>query len=62
MKKLKLVITVLMLGGLWGLLEATLGTLLHLDAFDSIIFASTAVLLPIAYLIMGAAYKETGKV
>lgn len=61
MKKFKLVITVLMLGGLWGLLEATLGTLLHLDAFDSIVFASTAVLLPIAYLIMGAAYKETGK-
>ena len=60
MKKAKLIVTVLMLGGLWGLLEATLGTVLHLDAFDSIVFASTAVLLPIAYLIMGAAYKETG--
>lgn len=61
MKKLKTLFTVLFLGGLWGFLEATLGTLLHLDAFDSIIFASTAVLLPIAYLIMGAAYKATGK-
>ena len=61
MKKSKLIITVLMLGGLWGLLEATLGTLLHLDAFDSVIFASTAVLFPIAYLICGRAYKITGK-
>lgn len=61
MKKAKLIITVLMLGGLWGLLEATLGTVLHLEVFDSILFASTAILLPIAYLIMGAAYKETGK-
>lgn len=61
MKKTKLIITVLMLGGLWGLLEATLGTLLHLPAIHSIIFfASTAVLLPIAYLITGYAYKSTG--
>ena len=61
MKKSKLIITVLTLGGLWGLLEATLGTLLHLDAFDSIIFASTAVMFPIAYMICGRAYKVTGK-
>ena len=61
MKKSKLIITVLMLGGLWGLLEATLGTLLHLPAIHSIIFfASTAVLLPVAYLITGRAYKVTG--
>lgn len=59
--KLKMLFTVLFLGGLWGLLEATLGTLLHLEAFDSIIFASTAVLLPIAYLITGRAYMATGK-
>lgn len=59
--KLKILFTVLFLGGLWGLLEATLGTLLHLDAFDSIIFASTAVLVPIAYLITGRAYIVTGK-
>lgn len=58
--KLKNLFIVLFLGGLWGFLEATLGALLHLEAFDSIMFASTAVLLPIAYLIMGAAYKETG--
>ena len=61
MKKLKTLFTVLCLGGLWGFLEATLGTLLHLEAFDSIIFASTAVLFPIAYLICGNAYKATGK-
>lgn len=61
MKKSKLIITVLMLGGLWGLLEATLGTILHLEAFDSIVFASTAVLLPLAYVICGRAYTITGK-
>lgn len=61
MKKLKTLFTVLFLGGLWGLFEATLGTLLHLEAFDSIMFASTAVLFPIAYLICGRAYKVTGK-
>lgn len=59
--KLKTLFTVLFLGGLWGLLEATLGTLLHLEAFDSIIFASTAVLVPIAYFITGRAYMLTGK-
>ena len=61
MKKSKLIITVLMLGGLWGLLEATLGTLLHLPAVHAIMFfASTAILLPIAYLVTGRAYKVTG--
>ena len=58
--KLKNLFVILFLGGLWGFLEATLGALLHLEAFDSIVFASTAVMLPIAYLIMGRAYKETG--
>lgn len=59
--KLKTLFTVLFLGGLWGFLEATLGTLLHLDVFDSVMFTSTAIMLPIAYLIMGKAYKATGK-
>ena len=61
MKKFKTLFTVLCLGAVWGLLEATLGTLLHLDAFDSIMFASTAVLFPIAYVICGRAYKVTGQ-
>ena len=59
--KLKNLFVILFLGGLWGFLEATLGALLHLGVFDSIMFTSTAVMLPLAYLIMGHAYKETGK-
>lgn len=61
-KHLKTLFSVLFFGGLWGILEATLGTLLHLPGFDNLgIFgASTAIMLPIAYAIMGACYKKTG--
>ena len=62
MKKTKFISIVLTLGGLWGLLEATLGTLLHLPSIHSIIFfASTAILLPIAYLITSRSYQLTNK-
>mgnify|MGYP003296147789 CR=1 FL=1 len=62
MKKSKTLFTVLFLGALWGILEATIGTILHLPVVHEIIFfASTAVMLPIAYLITGRAYKITGK-
>ncbi len=62
MKKFKTLFTILCLGGLWGLLEATLGTLLHLPVIHEVVFfGSTAVLLPIAYLITGRAYKVTGR-
>jgi len=60
--KLKMLFTVLFLGALWGFLETTLGTILHLDAFDSIFFASTAVMVPVAYLVCATAYKMTGTV
>ena len=60
--KLRLFFIVLFLGGLWGFLEATLGTILHLDAFNSIFFASTAVMVPIAYLTCFFAYTSTGKI
>lgn len=60
--KLNFIFVVLFFGALWGFLEATLGTVLHLDAFDSIFFASTAVMVPVAYLICATAYKQTGKI
>lgn len=60
--KFKTLFVVLFLGGLWGILEATLGTLLHLPVIHEIVFfASTAVMLPIAYFITGRAYELTGK-
>lgn len=60
--KFKTLFIVLFLGGFWGILEATLGTLLHLPVIHEIVFfASTAVMLPIAYFITGRAYTLTGK-
>lgn len=58
---LKIVLTILFWGGLWGIVEATLGTLLHLPGFDGtgIYFASSAIVVPIAYCLMANCYKRT---
>lgn len=58
---LKTVFTILFWGGLWGIVEATLGTLLHLPGFEEtgLFFASSAVILPIAYCLMANCYKRT---
>lgn len=63
-KRLKILFTILFFGGLWGLIEATLGTVLHLDFIDKIgvYGSSTAVMLPIAYYLMGLCYKKTGTI
>jgi hypothetical protein len=60
-KKLKMLFTVLFFGGMWGLVEATLGTVLHLPFAETIgVFgSSTAVMLPIAFYLMGLCYKKT---
>ena len=60
-KKLKMLFTVLFFGGMWGLVEATLGTVLHLPFFDNIgvYGSSTAIMLPIAFYLMGLCYKKT---
>ena len=51
----------LLFGGLWGILEATLGTLLHMPFVPGTMFlASTTIMVPIAYFLMGACYKKTG--
>ena len=57
---LKMLFTVLLFGGLWGFVEATLGTILHLPIVNRTMFlSSTTILVPIAYFLMGACYKET---
>ena len=57
---LKIVFSVLLFGGLWGILEATLGTLLHMPFVPGTMFlASTTIMVPIAYFLMGACYKRT---
>ena len=58
---LKILLSVLLFGGLWGILEATLGTLLHLPIVDAagMYACSTTIMVPIAYFLMGACYKRT---
>jgi len=58
---LKLFFIVLLFGGLWGILEATLGTVLHLTGTAKTFLSSSIVMVPLAYFIMGGAYKLTGK-
>ena len=59
---LKTFLCVVFFGSLWGILEATLGTLLHLPFFDKfgVFGASTAIMLPIAYCLMANCYKTSG--
>ena len=44
--KIKTISTILFLGGLWGLLEATLGTILHLDIFAMLLYVNTKLGIP----------------
>ena len=58
---LKVLFSVLLFGGLWGILEATLGSLLHMPFVPGTMFlASSTIMVPIAYFLMGACYKRTG--
>lgn len=58
---LKIVFSVLLFGGVWGIFEATVGTLLHMSFVTrSMFLSSTTILVPIAYMLMGACYKRTG--
>ena len=61
-KILDVLFSVLLFGGLWGILEATLGSFLHLPFVEGAgMFAcSTTIMVPIAYMLMGACYKKTG--
>ncbi len=59
---LKILFNVLFWGALWGIVEATLGTILHLPAFDGagIYLGSSVIIIPIAYILMANCYKRTG--
>ena len=58
---LMIFLSVLLFGGLWGIVEATVGTFLHLPFIHRGLFlSSTTILVPMAYMIMGACYKKTG--
>lgn len=62
-KHISLLFSVLLFGGLWGLIEATLGSILHIGFIaDTLgLFASsTVVMLPIAYFFLGSCYRKTG--
>lgn len=58
---LKTLFAVLLFGGAWGFIEATLGTILHLPIVHRTMFlSSTTILVPIACFLMGACYKRAG--
>ena len=59
---LKILFGVLLFGGLWGILEATLGSFLHMPIVNAagMYACSTTIMVPIAYFLMGACYKRTG--
>lgn len=60
---LKTLFAVLLFGGAWGLIEATLGTILHLPIVHRTMFmSSTTILVPIAFFLMGACYKRVGNI
>lgn len=60
-KIFNIVFSVLLFGGLWGIVEASLGTFLHMSFIHRTMFlSSTTILVPIAYFFMGACYKRTG--
>ena len=61
--KLRLFLDVLLFGSIWGILEATLGTVLHLPFFDKMgmYMASSTIMVPIAFILLGVCYKRTGK-
>ena len=59
--KLRFFLDVLFFGSVWGILEATLGTVLHLPVFDGagIYMASSTIIIPLAYVLMANCYKKT---
>ena len=60
-KPLNILFSVLFFGGLWGFLEATLGSLLHLKLFNGfgMYACSTTIMVPIAMTLMAVCYKKT---
>ena len=59
---LKILFGVLLFGGLWGIIEATLGSFLHLPVVKAagIFVSNSAILVPLSFMLMGACYKRVG--
>ena len=59
---LNILLPALLFGALWGIVEATLGTVLHLPFFEAgkLFTKSSIVIVPIAFFIMTLCYKKTG--
>ena len=62
-EKLRFFLDVLLFGSIWGILEATLGTILHLPFIEGVkmYFSSSTIMIPLAFLLMTMCYKRTGK-
>ena len=62
-KKVRFILDVLFFGSIWGILEATLGTILHLSFIENVkmYFSSSTIMIPLAFLLMTMCYKKTGK-
>lgn len=61
-KFLSILLPALLFGALWGIFEATLGTVLHLPAFEvgKLFTKSSIIIVPIAFLFMSLCYKKSG--
>ena len=61
-KFLSILLPVLLFGALWGIFEATLGTLLHLPVFEvgKLFTKSSIIMVPVAFFFMTLCYKKTG--
>ena len=59
---LNILFAVLLFGALWGIVEATLGTVLHLPFFEAgkLFTKSSVIIVPIAFFFMALCYKKTG--
>lgn len=60
---LKMILTIVFWGSLWGIVEATLGTILHLPSskMAGMYLSSSAIIIPIAYCLMANCYKKTNQ-
>ena len=61
-KILSIILPALLFGALWGIFEATLGTVLHLPVFEvgKLFTKSSIIMVPIAFLFMTLCYKKSG--
>ena len=61
-KILSILLPALLFGALWGIFEATLGTVLHLPFFEAgkLFTKSSIIMVPIAFFFMTLCYKKSG--